>query len=75
MCATLPAHFEVDLDFNGFGIDTAHCTRLLKELEQFPHIVMFESPIPHHDVAGYRFLREFDFLPRQNFLVFAIASQ
>lgn len=63
LCATLPEHFEVDLDFNGFGIDTAHCTRLLKELEQFHHVVMYESPIPHKDVAGYRFLRNHTHVP------------
>ena len=63
LCATLPEHFEVDMDFNGFGIDTAHSTRLLKELEQFHHVVMFESPIPHHDVAGYTFLRQHTHVP------------
>ena len=63
LCATLPDHFEVDMDFNGFGIDTAHCTRLLKELEQFPQMVMYESPLPHHDVAGYRFLRNHTHVP------------
>lgn len=63
LCETLPRHFEVDLDFNGFGVDTAHSTRLLKELEQFHHVVMFESPIPHKDVAGYRFLRQHTHVP------------
>jgi galactonate dehydratase len=63
LCATLPPHFEVDMDFNGFGIDTAHCTRLLKELEQFPNVVMFESPIPHSDAAGYKFLRQHTHVP------------
>jgi L-alanine-DL-glutamate epimerase-like enolase superfamily enzyme len=63
LCAALPEHFEVDLDFNGMGIDTAHCTRLLKELEQFHNVVMFESPIPHHDVAGYTFLRQHTHIP------------
>jgi len=63
LCETLPKHFEVDMDFNGFGIDTAHCTRLLKEMEQFHHVVMFESPIPHHDVAGYRHLRNHTEIP------------
>jgi L-alanine-DL-glutamate epimerase-like enolase superfamily enzyme len=63
LCATLPEHFEVDMDFNGFGIDTAHCTRLLKELEQFHNVVMFESPIPHHDVAGYKHLRQHTHVP------------
>ncbi|HUG93476.1 MAG TPA: enolase C-terminal domain-like protein [Planctomycetaceae bacterium] len=63
LCDALPRYFEVDLDFNGFGIDTAHSTRLLKELEQFPHVVMYESPLPHHDVAGYRFLRQHTHVP------------
>jgi L-alanine-DL-glutamate epimerase-like enolase superfamily enzyme len=63
LCQALPPHFEVDMDFNGFGVDTAHCTRLLKELEQFPQIVMFESPIPHSDVAGYRHLRQHTHVP------------
>jgi L-alanine-DL-glutamate epimerase-like enolase superfamily enzyme len=63
LCESLPAHFEVDMDFNGFGVDTAHCTRLLKELEQFPQVVMYESPIPHSDVAGYKFLRQHTHVP------------
>jgi L-alanine-DL-glutamate epimerase-like enolase superfamily enzyme len=63
LCATLPRHFEVDMDFNGFGIDTAHCTRIVKELEQFHHVVMIESPLPHHDVAGYQFLRRQTSIP------------
>lgn len=63
LCATLPRHFEVDMDFNGFGVDTAHCTRLLKELEQFHHLVMWESPLPHSDVAGYKFLRQHTHVP------------
>lgn len=63
LCATLPPHFEVDMDFNGMCVDTAHATRLLKELEQFPHLVMFESPIPHADAAGYRFLRQHTHVP------------
>ncbi|WP_339910710.1 mandelate racemase/muconate lactonizing enzyme family protein [Symmachiella dynata] len=63
LCATLPDHFEVDMDFNGFGIDAAHCTRLLKEMEQFHHVVMFESPLPHHDVAGYKHLRQHTHVP------------
>lgn len=63
LCESLPAYFEVDMDFNGFGVDTAHCTRLLKELEQFPQVVMYESPIPHSDVAGYKFLRQHTHVP------------
>jgi galactonate dehydratase len=63
LCEAVPPHFEIDMDFNGFGVDTAHCTRLLKELEQFPQVVMYESPIPHSDVAGYKFLRQHTHVP------------
>ena len=63
LCATLPDYFEVDMDFNGFGVDTAHCTRLLKDLEQFKHLVMWESPLPHSDVAGYKHLRRHTEVP------------
>lgn len=63
LCETLPAHFEVDMDFNGMCVDTAHGTRLLKELEKFPQIVMYESPLPHGDVAGYKFLRQHTHVP------------
>ena len=63
LCDTLPPYFEVDMDFNGFGIDTAHCTRLCREMEQFPNVVMFESPLPHGDVAGYRHLRRHTEIP------------
>jgi L-alanine-DL-glutamate epimerase-like enolase superfamily enzyme len=63
LCQALPPCFEVDMDFNGFGVDTAHATRLLKELEQFPNLVMYESPIPHGDVAGYKFLRQHTHVP------------
>jgi L-alanine-DL-glutamate epimerase-like enolase superfamily enzyme len=63
LCEALPPHFEVDMDFNGFGVDMAHATRLLKELEQFPQIVMYESPLPHSDVAGYKFLRQHTHVP------------
>ena len=63
LCATLPEHFEVDLDFNAFGIDTAHCTQLLTELQRFHHVVMFESPLPHSDVAGYKQIRQHTHVP------------
>lgn len=63
LCASLPSYFEVDMDFNGFGVDTAHCTRLLKDLEQFKHLVMWESPLPHSDVAGYKHLRRHTEVP------------
>lgn len=57
LCATLPPHFQLDLDFNGMLINTAHATRLLTEVEKYPNVAIYESPIPQHDAAGNKFLR------------------
>jgi galactonate dehydratase len=57
LCATLPDWFELDLDFNGLVNDTAHAVRLLTEIEKYPNVRIYESPIPQGDVAGNRFLR------------------
>lgn len=53
----LPAWFEIDLDFNGMLVNTAHATRVLTEIERYPQVAIYESPIPQGDVAGNRFLR------------------
>jgi L-alanine-DL-glutamate epimerase-like enolase superfamily enzyme len=63
LCATLPNHFQLDLDFNGFLIDTSHAKQLLVELEQYPNVAMYESPIPQHDVEGNRHLRQVTRVP------------
>lgn len=57
LCATLPKHFRLDLDFNGMLIDVGHATRLLVEIEAHPHVAMYETPMPQHDVAGGRHIR------------------
>lgn len=36
---------------------SAHAVRLLRRLERFPHVKIFESPIPQGDVAGNKYLR------------------
>jgi L-alanine-DL-glutamate epimerase-like enolase superfamily enzyme len=53
----IPEHFEIDLDFNVMLVDTAHAVRVLRSLEQYPHVKLFESPIPQADVAGNKHLR------------------
>jgi L-alanine-DL-glutamate epimerase-like enolase superfamily enzyme len=55
--AAVPDHFEIDLDFNTMLNDTAHATRVLRGLEQYRHVKLFESPIPQRDVAGNKHLR------------------
>lgn len=57
LSGALPPWFQLDLDFNGMLVNTAHATRVLTELERFPHVAIFETPIPQEDVQGNRFLR------------------
>lgn len=57
LCAKLPRWFDLDLDFNGMLIDAGHAVRLLTEIEQYPNVKIYESPIPQGDVAGNRFIR------------------
>jgi galactonate dehydratase len=57
LCATLPEWFDLDLDFNAMLNDAAHATKLLVEVESYPHVKIYESPIPQGDVAGNRFIR------------------
>jgi L-alanine-DL-glutamate epimerase-like enolase superfamily enzyme len=57
LCGTLPDWFDVDLDFNAFLNDAAHATRLLTHIERYPHVEIYESPIPQGDVAGNKFIR------------------
>lgn len=55
--AELPEHFEIDLDFNAMLNESAHATRVLRSLEKYRHVKIFESPIPQADVAGAIHLR------------------
>lgn len=58
LCATLPSWFDLDLDFNAMLNDTSHAVSLLKEIEKYPNVQIYESPIPQYDVAGNRFIRQ-----------------
>ncbi len=57
LCATLPSWFDLDLDFNGMLIDAAHGVRVVTEIEKYPNVKIYESPLPQGDVAGNKFLR------------------
>ncbi len=57
LCATLPEWFDLDMDFNAMLNETGHATRLLKQIEQYQNVGIYESPIPQGDVEGNRFLR------------------
>src|SRR5262249_56351845 len=57
VCAVVPPTFHLDVDFNGLLVDSASAVPILRELEQFPNVSFFESPIPQHDVEGNKRVR------------------
>jgi len=50
----LPAWFGIDIDFNETLLDAERALPILEELEQYPQVETFESPIPQEDVPGSR---------------------
>jgi L-alanine-DL-glutamate epimerase-like enolase superfamily enzyme len=59
----VPAHFEIDLDFNTMLNDSAHAVRVLRAMEKYHHVKIYESPIPQGDVAGNKYLRQQTSIP------------
>ncbi len=55
--AVVPPHFHLDLDANGTWQNAANAIPLMKRLERYEAVAMFESPIPQHDVLGNRQIR------------------
>ncbi len=54
---TLPPHFKIDFDFNSLLLDSMRAARYLTEIEKYPQVAIYESPIPQTDVAGNKYLR------------------
>lgn len=59
----VPAHFDIDLDFNTMLNNSAHAVRMCKSLEQYEQVKILESPIPQGDVAGNKYLRSQTSIP------------
>ena len=53
----VPDYFQLDLDFNDFGLDPAIAKPLCSRLERFSKVAIWESPIEQEDVEGNRVLR------------------
>ena len=53
----LPDYMRVNFDFNGTLRDSAHAGRYCVEIGKYPHVAMYETPIPQSDVAGNKQLR------------------
>jgi L-alanine-DL-glutamate epimerase-like enolase superfamily enzyme len=53
----VPAHFKLDLDPNATWQNAATAIPIIRKLEPYANVAMFESPIPQGDVLGNRQLR------------------
>lgn len=58
LCRAIPASYKLDIDFNDHLLNTGNAVPLLRELERFPNVAIFESPIPQGDVPGNRHMRQ-----------------
>ena len=55
---TVPTAFKIDMDFNDTLLTAAQGIPILKDLEKYPQVDIYETPIPQRDVAGNRAIRE-----------------
>ncbi|MBI4604751.1 MAG: dgoA protein, partial [Planctomycetes bacterium] len=54
----VPESFKIDMDFNDTLLDAPRAIPILKDLERYPQIDIYETPIPQGDVAGNRAICE-----------------
>ncbi len=54
----VPPHFHLDLDPNGSWENTANAIPIIKRLERYENVAMFETPIPQEDILGNRQIRQ-----------------
>ena len=50
-------NFKLDFDFNEHLVNAANAIPVLQELDKFPQIAIYESPIPQGDVEGNKRIR------------------
>lgn len=55
--AVTPPHYRIDVDWNEMLLNAGNATPVLTQLDQYERIAIYESPIPHDDLEGYRLLR------------------
>ena len=54
----VPPHFKLDLDANATWQNAAAAIPIIKKLEKYSNVAMFESPIPQNDVIGNKQIRQ-----------------
>ncbi len=50
----VPESFKIDMDFNDTLLDAERAIPILKDLEKYPQVAIYETPIPQGDVPGNR---------------------
>ena len=58
ICKVVPPHFHLDLDPNGSWENAANAIPIIKKLERYENVAMFETPIPQDDILGNRQIRQ-----------------
>ena len=55
---SVPPHFKLDLDPNGSLQNASAAIPVMKKLEQYHNVAMFETPIPQDDILGNKQIRQ-----------------
>ena len=55
--AVTPEHYRLDIDWNGMLLSAGDAVPVLRELDRDERVAIYESPIPHPDLEGYRQIR------------------
>ena len=55
--AVTPPYYRLDLDWNGLLVNAGNALPVLTALDRYEQVAIYESPLPHEDVEGYRQLR------------------
>ena len=54
----VPPHFKLDLDPNGSFQNASAAIPIMKRLERYDNVAMFETPIPQDDLLGNKQIRQ-----------------
>jgi galactonate dehydratase len=62
-CKAVPESFKIDIDFNDTLLDAERGIPILKDLEAFPQVGIYETPIPQADIEGNQAIRQATHVP------------
>ena len=55
--AVVPETFKIDMDFNDTLLDAERAIPILRDLEKYAQVDIYETPIPQRDIEGNRRIR------------------